>query len=91
MNRQMGDKGVLLVAGSSATAMTTGYKCYAVVVRTDDTQIKSVTISGAAVTNASWESVALKRGDYIPFATSITSITLNAAGDSVFCYLEPIS
>jgi len=86
----MGSEGVLMVVGASATPMTTGYKCYSVVIRVDDTQIKSVTISGAAVTNKLWESVALKRGDYIPFDVPITSITLNAAGDSVFCYLEKL-
>jgi len=90
MNKQMGDAGVLMVVGHTATAMPTGFKCYAVVIRIDDTAIASVTVSGAAVTNLSWEGVALKRSDYIPFATPITSITLTNDADSVFCYLMPL-
>jgi hypothetical protein len=86
----MGSEGVLMVVGHSATAMPTGYKCYAVIIRVDSTAIASVTISGAAVTNLSWETVALLRGDYIPFETPITSITLTNDTDSVFCYLEHI-
>jgi hypothetical protein len=86
----MGSEGVLMVVGHSATPMPTGYQCYAIVVRVDATAIASVTISGSAVTNKSWETVALLRGDYIPLEVPITSITLTADADSVFCYLEHI-
>ena len=86
----MGSEGVLMVVGHGATAMTTGYHCYAIVIRVDATAIASVTISGAAVTNKTWETVALLRGDYIPLDVPITSITLTNDADSVFCYLEKI-
>jgi len=90
MNRTIGTEGVFMVVGHSATPMPTGYECYAMVIRTDDTAVASITVNGAAVTNLSWEGVALLRGDYIPLETSLTSITLTNDADSVFCYLEHV-
>jgi hypothetical protein len=90
MNRQMGNEGCLYIVAHAATAMPTGYHGYAIVINTDGTIIASVTIGGSAVTNLSWEGVALQRGDYIPLATPLTSITLTADADSVFIYLEHI-
>jgi len=82
----IGSGGCQLVVGSSATAVSgSAYGC---TVRVDGTQIKSVT-QGTAVTNKSWESVALNNGEYIAFYPSITSITLNAGTDSVMLWIEP--
>lgn len=83
-----------LVVGVGPTAIISGYKAYACKIRIDATQIKSYTKiesddgSVSVVTDDSWESVALIAGEYIPFEDSITSITLNAAGDSVMLFLE---
>ena len=87
-DRMMGAGGCQLVVGASATAVLG--RAYGASVRVDDTQIKSVTQDGAAVTNKTWESVALKAGiDFIAFNPPITSITLNAATDSVMLWIEP--
>ncbi len=84
-----------IVVGHAATPVKTGYQAYACKVRVNDTQIKSVTQLSAgvssAVTNESWENVALIAGiDYVPFSPPIVSITLNADTDSVMLFLEPI-
>jgi len=85
-DKMMGSGGCQLVVGSTATAVLgSAYGC---TVRVDGTQIKSIT-QGTAVTNKSWESVALNNGEFIAFGTSITSITLNAATDSVMLWIEP--
>jgi len=90
MNRAIGTEGVLLVVGLAETAMPAGYNCYAMIVRVDGTIIASVTIDGSAVTDLSWEDVALQNGDYIPLETPLTSITLTGAADSVWCYLQTV-
>jgi len=86
-----------IVTGSDVTAVKSGYRAYALMVRVDNTQIKSVTKVEAddgtisVVTDESWENVNLLASiDYIAFEDSITSITLNAATDSVMLYLEKI-
>ena len=85
-----------IFTGVGPHAMPTGFAAYCILPRVDDTQIKSVTEvnrdSGiaAAVTNETWESVALKAGiDMIVTDDHITSITLNAAGDSIIVYMIP--
>ena len=86
-----------IVTGSDVTAVKSGYRAYALMVRVDNTQIKSVTKVEAddgtisVVADESWENVNLLAGiDYISFEDPITSITLNSATDSVMLFLEKI-
>jgi hypothetical protein len=84
-----------IVVGVGPHAVLTGYAAYGIYVRVADTQIKSVTkvesdtaVAGA-VTDETWESKALIAGEYISLEDQITSITLNAAADSVTLFLQP--
>jgi len=88
MNKILGTRGCQIVVGVGPHAVKTGYKAYALVVRVAGTQIKSMTQSGVAVTDESFENVALILNEYLPLEKPLTSITLNAAGDSVIMYLQ---
>jgi len=81
-------RGCQIVVGSAATPVLTGYEAFGATVRVDATQIKSITQNGVAVTNKTYESVALILSEYISFETPITSITLNSAADSVTLWLK---
>jgi hypothetical protein len=87
----------MAVVGASATPVPTGYAAFGVTVRVDATQIKSITevkkkgVAAAANTGYTWESIALYQFEFIKFEFPVTSITLNAAGDSVFLHLEPFT
>jgi hypothetical protein len=93
LDKLVGTSGCILVTGATKVVFPTGYAAYSIVVAADATEVASVDqlVAGApaALTSASWNAVALTRGDYIAFENPIISITLNAAGDSVFCYLQP--
>jgi len=88
-----GVSGCFLIVGEVKTAMPEGYAAYAIIVRTDATVIATLDhlIESVPVTlaDASWEGKALLRGDLITFEFPVVTITLTAAGDSVFAYLQP--
>lgn len=85
----IGSEGRQTVVGVGPTAVKTGFKAFGCSVRVDDTQIKSMTQSGVAVTTDSNENIALKANEYVPFNPPISSITLNGASDSVALWLIP--
>ena len=93
IEKLLGAKGCVLVVGDTKVVFPTGYAAYAIIVNFDTTEIAEVEqiVAGAVavVDDASWMDVELTRGDYIPLEIPISSITLNAATDSVFCYFEP--
>ena len=83
-----------LVVGATEFTVPTGFVAYAAIVRVDGTIVAAVKeratqLAAASVTGKTWQSVALKAMDYIPFEKPVTSITLTGATDSVFLYLEP--
>jgi hypothetical protein len=87
----IGSEGRQTVVGVGPHAIKTGFKAYGCSVRVDATQIKSwTTQSGDVVIADSNENVALIVNEYIPFNPPITSVTLNAVGDSVALWLQPI-
>jgi len=92
----VGSDGCFIIVGSAATAIPTGFRAYALTVRVDGTQIKSITqvvgtTSAVVTTGISWMNISLLAGiDYIPFLYPITSITLNASTDSVILWLQSI-
>jgi exosome complex RNA-binding protein Rrp4 len=92
LEKIMGTKGCFLVIGATETDMPEGYAAYSLIVAVDSTIIASVVEfkDGGPVelTTASWEGVELKRGDIITLEYPVVTITLTAATDSVFCYLE---
>lgn len=90
LNKLLGSRGCQIVVGASATPVKTGFVAYGCTVRVADTQIKSITQSGVAATDHSFESIALIVSEYISFEVPITSITLNAAADSVTLWLQPV-
>jgi hypothetical protein len=93
LEKLIGGKGCFMIVGDSEGVIPSGSAAYACIIGIDDTQITTLNhlVSGAVIelTDASWESVALKRGDYIVFENPVVSITLNGASDSIICYLEP--
>jgi hypothetical protein len=93
LDKIVGTHGTFLVDGATKTILPTGMAAFAIVVGTDLTTIDAVDeiINNAVVAldSATWEGVALAKGDYIAFANPINAITLTNAGDRVFLYLEP--
>jgi len=93
IDKMIGTNGCFLVDGSSEATMPEGYAAYAIIVAADSTEIATLDelIAGVAteLADASWEGVALSRGDFIPFNNPVVAITLTNAGDRIFCYLEP--
>ncbi len=89
LNKLLGSEGRQTVVGVGPHAVKTGYRAFGCSVRVDNTEIKSITQSGAAVTDDSNENIALSKNEYVPFHPPITSITLNAAADSVALWLQP--
>jgi hypothetical protein len=84
-----------LIAASGAHSVLEGYRAYSLKVRTDNTQITSVTkIEGdtgveEVVSSYSWQNVNLLAGiDYVPFEDPITAITLGSGTPSVMLFLE---
>ncbi len=91
LDKTIGAEGRQTVVGVGPHAVKTGYKAYGCSVRIDATQIKSWTTQlGDIVIADSNENVALIVNEYIPFSPPITSITLNAAGDSLALWLQPV-
>lgn len=74
-----------------------GFAFYGVKIRTDATNIVSIDecrsaalIDKATVTDKTWENVSdLLTGEFINFEHPVVSITLNAAGDSIWAYCIP--
>jgi len=85
--------------GSGAHAIPTGYQCWGVLIRVDATKITSISQNKSGTSTAytsgdsfvdSWlNATDLLSGDFIVQDTPMTSITLNAATDSVWCFCEP--
>ena len=69
----------IFVIGTGPYTLPSGKAAYACSCRIDDTQVSSITpAGGSAITNLTWQNVALKAGvDYIPFPIPITSITIS--------------
>jgi len=68
----------VFVVGTGAYTLPTGQAAYACSCRIDATQISSITpAGGAAISNKTWQNVALNNGEYIPIPIPITSITIN--------------
>jgi len=95
LDKMIGAGGCFYVLGASEASIPAGYTAYAAMIGVDATEIATVDelIDGVAteLADASWEGVALLRGDLITFENPITSITLTNETDSVICYLEPTS
>ncbi len=93
LEKLIGSSGCFVVDGASEATMPAGYAAYAIRVASDNTEIATLDelIEGVAteLVDASWESLALSRGDFISFTNPVVAITLTNAGDRVFCYLEP--
>jgi len=93
LDKLIGTNGCYYVLGDTTVLLPTGYAAYGMVVNVDDTEVTEVEqlVAGVPETldDATWEGVALTRGDYIPFINPVISITLTNATDSVFLYLEP--
>lgn len=76
-----------------------GFAFYGIKLRTDATEITSLdeyssldTASKVTVTDKTWENDAdLLAGEFINFEYLVTSITLNAAGDSIWAYCVPFT
>lgn len=74
-----------------------GFAFYGVKIRTDATEIVSLdeysslaATSKVTVTDKTWENDPdLLSGEFINFEHLVTSITLNAAGDSIWAYCVP--
>jgi hypothetical protein len=92
LEKMLGAKGCYLIVGDSEKEMPVGYAAYGAVVGIDDTEISTLDhlIAGTPteLADATWESVALKQGDFIPFEYPVVAITLTNATDRLFCYLE---
>lgn len=90
INKLLGSEGCQIVVGVGPTLVKTGFTAYGCSVRVDATEINSITQSGTPVTTESFENIALIANEYITFGHPITSITLNAVGDSVTLWLQPV-
>ena len=106
MNAQefsIGSGGCQYIAGAGPHVVRTGYRAKSATIWADLTQIASITPCDSkgvamppAVTNQTWEGIAMTDGRYISFADpkneydAISGITLNAAGDKMMLWLEPI-
>lgn len=84
-----------LIAASGTTAIETGYQCYAIKPRIDNTQITSVTkiendnAASGVLTDLTWMNQNLLAGpDYITLEDPIISITMASGTPSVLCYCE---
>jgi Putative flagellar system-associated repeat len=86
--------------GSGAHAIPAGYQCWGIGIRIDGTKITSITqnINGTPTVYVNGDTMIdtwlnatdlLANIDFIFLDTPITSFTLNAATDSVWCYCEP--
>jgi hypothetical protein len=98
----VGSGGNQLIEGVGPHAVKTGYCARSATSWADNTQIKSITPCDAsgdamtAVTAESWESKVINDSKYVSFAdpiagyNAIVSITLNAEGDKMMLWLEPL-
>jgi hypothetical protein len=98
LGKLVGSNGCQIVTASGPTAVKTGYKAYAAIVRVDNTVITSVTKietdTGASgvVTGESWMNANLLAGiDFVPFEDPITSITLASSTNSVMLLLDKLN
>ena len=83
-------RGRQTVVGVGPHDVKEDFLAYGCSVRVADTQIKSITQSGVAVTDDTNENIALIVHEYIPFDPPISAITLNAGADSVALWLQPV-
>lgn len=93
IQKLLGSHGCFYASGAEKLAMPVGYAAYALVIAADSTEIATLDelVDGVLteLADASWEGVALQRGNYIPLKNPCVNITLTNEGDAVFCYLEP--
>ena len=96
--KQIGGK-QLKITGSGVHIIPTGYQCWGIEIRVDGTQITAITqnisgtptayTSGDAFIDSWLNATDLLATDSIALDFPITSFTLNAGTDSVWCFCEP--